>query len=85
MQTRMTHINLGAGAAECPGGEFGSVCQLQFRQDASYMSLDGPFGEHQLGGNRPVGDPGRDQLRYLPLAAGQRITGSDGLIQLVDE
>jgi hypothetical protein len=48
----------GAGTPECPGGEFGPVCQLQLGQDASHMSLDGPFGEHQLGGNRAVGDPG---------------------------
>jgi len=76
---------LGAGSSECPGGEFGSVCQLQFRQDASHMSLNGPFGEHQLGGDRAVGDPGRDQVRYLPLARGQRVAGSDGLFQVVDE
>ena len=49
------------------------------------MSFDGPFGEHQLGGYRVVGDPGRDQLGYLPLARGQRVAGSDGLVQVVDE
>ena len=49
------------------------------------MPLDGPLGEHKPGGNRAVGDPGRDEVRYLPLARGQRIAGSDGLLQIVDE
>jgi DDE superfamily endonuclease len=33
----------GAGLPQGPGGEFGSVGQLQFGQDVSYVSLDGPL------------------------------------------
>src|ERR1017187_9848217 len=49
------------------------------------MSLDGPLGEDQLVGDGPVGKAGRDQLCYLPLAPGQRITSLDGLLKLVGE
>jgi hypothetical protein len=48
------------GVAEGPSGQLGPVCQLQLGQGVPDVPLDGPLGQHQLAGDGPVGQAGRD-------------------------
>ena len=73
------------GVPQRPRRQLGPVGQPQLGQGAADVALDGPLGQDQPAGDRPVGEAVGDEFRYLPFAPGQRIAGSDGLLELTGE
>src|SRR5215470_2083934 len=73
------------GVPQRPRRQLGAVGQPQLGQGAAHVPLDGPLGQHQPAGDRPVGETIRDQLGYLSFAPGQRIAGPDGLLEVAGE
>jgi len=73
------------GVPQRPRRQFGPVGQPQLGQGAAYVPLDGPLGQHQPAGDRPVGEAVRDEHGDLPFAPGQRIAGPDGLLELAGQ
>src|SRR5215470_10564272 len=73
------------GVPQRPRRQLGPVGQPQLRQGAADVALDGPLGQDQPASDGPVGEAVGDEFRYLPFAPGQRIAGSDGLLELTGE
>jgi hypothetical protein len=73
------------GVPQRPRRQLGPVGQPQLGQRAAHVPLDGPLGQDQPAGDRPVGEAVRDELGDLPFAPGQRIAGPDGLLEVAGE